>query len=112
MVDVFEQASGVPVALVGRGIEIAIEPLPAGDYRIGGDILVERKSVPDLHGSLGRNRLWAQLGRLRDAAPYPYLLVEGSDIDAGNTCHHPPRAVAGRMPAYGRAVAAATTMSA
>ena len=40
-------------------------------------------TVPDLHGSLGRNRLWAQLGRLRDAAAHPYLLIEGTDLDAG-----------------------------
>jgi DNA excision repair protein ERCC-4 len=83
VVDVFEQASGVPAALGRLGAEITIEPLVAGDYRIGDEILIERKTAPDLHGSLARNRLWAQLGRLRDTAPYPYLLVEGDDLDAG-----------------------------
>ena len=81
--DVFEQASGVPAALARLDLRVVVEPLPAGDYRIGDEILIERKTVPDLHGSLGRNRLWAQLGRLRDAAAYPYLLVEGTDLDTG-----------------------------
>jgi Fanconi anemia group M protein len=83
VVDVFEQASGVPAALQRLGVEVVVQPLAAGDYRIGDEILIERKTVPDLHGSLARNRLWAQLGRLRDTAPYPYLLVEGDDLDAG-----------------------------
>lgn len=87
VVDVFEQASGVPAALSRFDLEIMVEPLPAGDYQIGDEILIERKTVPDLHGSLGRNRLWAQLGRLRDTAASPYLLVEGSDLDAG--ARHP-----------------------
>ncbi len=60
-----------------------LEPLAAGDYRISGGVLVERKTVPDLHGSLGKGRLWSQVGRIRDAAALPYLFVEGADIDAG-----------------------------
>lgn len=83
IVDVFEQASGVPAALTRFDLRVMVEPLPAGDYQIGGEILIERKTVPDLHGSLGRNRLWAQLGRLRDAAAYSCLLIEGTDLDAG-----------------------------
>jgi hypothetical protein len=66
--DVFERASRVPAALTRLDVDVIVEPLSAGDYRISDDILVERKTVPDLHGSLGRNRLWAQLGRLRDTA--------------------------------------------
>jgi ERCC4-type nuclease len=66
--DVFEKASGVPAALAHLDVQVMIEPLPAGDYQISDEILIERKTLPDLHGSLARNRLWAQLGRLRDAA--------------------------------------------
>jgi ERCC4-type nuclease len=83
VVDVFEQASGVPAALTRFDLRVMVEPLPAGDYQISDEILIERKTVPDLHGSLGRNRLWAQLGRLRDAAAHPFLLVEGTDLDVG-----------------------------
>jgi ERCC4-type nuclease len=44
---------------------------------------VERKTVADLHGSLGRGRLWAQVGKIRDEAVTPILLIEGEDLDAG-----------------------------
>jgi ERCC4-type nuclease len=60
-----------------------IEALPAGDYRIHGGALVERKTVADLHGSLARGRLWSQVGRVRDTAALPFLFVEGDDIDDG-----------------------------
>lgn len=81
--DVFERGSGIPAALERLGARVSIEPLTAGDYRIGGGIVVERKTVADLHGSLGRGRLWAQIGRIRDEAVTPILLVEGDDLDAG-----------------------------
>jgi ERCC4-type nuclease len=81
--DVFERGSGIPAALHRLGAYVTVEPLPAGDYRIGGGILVERKTVADLHGSLGRGRLWAQVGRIRDDAVSPFLLVEGDDLDDG-----------------------------
>lgn len=83
MADVFERGSGIPAALEQLGARVSIEPLTAGDYRIGGGIVVERKTVADLHGSLGRGRLWAQIGRIRDEAVTPILLVEGDDLDAG-----------------------------
>lgn len=83
VVDVFEEGSGVPATLRRLGAKVTVEPLPAGDYRIPGGILVERKTVADLHGSLGRGRLWAQVGSIRDTAVTPFLLVEGDDLDAG-----------------------------
>lgn len=81
--DVFEQGSAVPAALQRLGAHVTIEPLAAGDYRIAGFVLIERKTVADLHVSLGRGRLWAQVGRIRDEAVSPFLLVEGEDVDAG-----------------------------
>jgi len=81
--DVFEQGSGVPASVRRLGAKVVVEPLPAGDYRIRGGILIERKTISDLHGSLGRSRLWAQVGSIRDAAVSPFLLVEGEDLDAG-----------------------------
>jgi len=81
--DVFERGSGIPATLQRLGARVSVEPLTAGDYRIGGGIVVERKTVADLHGSLGRGRLWAQVGKIRDEAVTPILLVEGDDLDAG-----------------------------
>src|SRR5207249_3023821 len=71
--DVFEDGSGVPASLQRLGAQVVVEPLPAGDYRISGGALVERKTVADLHGSLARGRLWSQIGRIRDAAALPFL---------------------------------------
>jgi ERCC4-type nuclease len=60
-----------------------MERLPVGDYDVGGKTLVERKSVLDLHSCLVTGRLWSQIGSLRKEARYPFLLVEGADIDDG-----------------------------
>lgn len=81
--DVFERGSAVPAALLRLGARVTVEPLAAGDYRIAGGVLIERKTVADLHGSLARGRLWAQVGRIRDAAVSPFLLIEGDELDAG-----------------------------
>src|SRR5437667_9437972 len=81
--DVFEEGSGVPASLQRLGAQVVVEPLAAGDYSISGGVLIERKTVADLHGSLGRGRLWSQIGRVRDAAVLPFLFVESPDRDAG-----------------------------
>jgi ERCC4-type nuclease len=81
--DVFERGSGVPASLQRLGARVVVEPLTAGDYRIGGGDMIERKTVADLHGSLGRGRLWEQIGKIRDEAVSPFLLIEGHDLDAG-----------------------------
>jgi ERCC4-type nuclease len=81
--DVHERASGIPAYLEGLGLEVEVAALPAGDYALGADTLVERKSVSDLHGAILKGRLWPQLNRLRAASAFPYLLVEGRDLDRG-----------------------------
>lgn len=45
MVDVHERQSGIAETLGELGAEIEIAPLPAGDYAVGADTLVERKRV-------------------------------------------------------------------
>jgi ERCC4-type nuclease len=79
--DVFEDGSGVPSRLQQLGAQVVVEALPAGDYRIDGGVLVERKTVADLHGSLARGRLWSQVGRVRDIGVLPFLFVEG-DVES------------------------------
>ena len=84
VVDVHERQSGIPDVLAEElGAEVEIASLPAGDYAVGADTLVERKRVLDLHAAVIKGRLWPQLAKLRAAAAFPYLLVEGSDIDRG-----------------------------
>ncbi len=65
IVDVHECRSGITETLAELGAEIEIASLPAGDYAVGADTLVERKRVLDLHGAVLNGRLWPQLGKLR-----------------------------------------------
>lgn len=64
------------------GLNVEVRPLAVADYEVGAS-LVERKRVKDLHLSIIQRRFWRQIGRLRDASPFPYLIVEGGDIDVG-----------------------------
>jgi DNA excision repair protein ERCC-4 len=93
IVDVHERQSGIAETLVELGAEIEIASLPAGDYAVGADTLVERKRVLDLHAAVLKGRLWPQLGKLRAACAFPYLLIEGSDIDRGPLHHNAVRGV-------------------
>jgi DNA excision repair protein ERCC-4 len=93
IVDVHERQSGIDDTLAELGAEIEIASLPAGDYAVGADTLVERKRVLDLHAAVLKGRLWPQLGKLRAACAFPYLLVEGSDIDRGPLHHNAIRGV-------------------
>jgi ERCC4-type nuclease len=81
--DVHERQSGIPRALENLGVDVTIAPLRAGDYGIGSDVVVERKSVLDLHGSIERGRFWPQIGKLKYASAFPFLLLEGEDIEDG-----------------------------
>jgi DNA excision repair protein ERCC-4 len=84
VVDVHESKSGIPVVLAEElGAEVEVASLPAGDYAVGAETLVERKRVLDLHSAVAKGRLWPQLAKLRAAAAFPYLLLEGTDIDRG-----------------------------
>jgi ERCC4-type nuclease len=81
-VDVFERRSGIPATLERLGAAVEIRALPVGDYVVGASI-IERKRVSDLHKTVISGRFWAQIGALREAARYPFLLVEGDDLSRG-----------------------------
>lgn len=70
------------IALQRLGVPTDVRRLAVGDY-IAGAAIVERKSVRDLHLSIIEKRFWPQIGRLSRATRHPYLLVEGTDLDAG-----------------------------
>lgn len=82
LVDRFETKTTVLRELRCRGVLVEVGALAAGDYDVGGGALVERKTVLD-HASIQSGRLWRQLGKLRDLASVPYLLVEGRGLDTG-----------------------------
>lgn len=83
IVDLHERVSGIADMLAELGADVELAPLPAGDYAVGAETLVERKRVLDLHAAVLKGRLWPQLGKLRAACAFPYLLIEGSDLDRG-----------------------------
>lgn len=89
LVDVQERRSGIPALLEELGAEVDVLSLPAGDYVLGHDTIVERKAVLDLHSSVRKGHLWAQLAKLRASCAFPYLLVEGRDLDGGGRGLHP-----------------------
>jgi Fanconi anemia group M protein len=89
LVDVHEQRSGIPGLLEELGAEVELLSLPAGDYALGDDTLVERKAVLDLHSAVRRGHLWAQLAKLRAGCAFPYLLIEGRELDGGGRGLHP-----------------------
>jgi len=91
IVDVHERQNGIAETLRELGADVEIAALPAGDYAVGADTLVERKRVLDLHAAVLKGRLWPQLGKLRAACAFPYLLVEGTDIDRGPLHHNAVR---------------------
>jgi ERCC4-type nuclease len=82
-VDVHELRSGVPKRLEELGIAVVPKRLPVGDYIVGNGAVVERKSVLDLQDSLVKGRFWAQIGKLRTTATWPYLLIEGPGLAQG-----------------------------
>jgi DNA excision repair protein ERCC-4 len=83
LVDVHEERSGIAALLEELGADVRLVALPAGDYALGAETIVERKRVLDLHGAVRKGHLWAQLAKLRAACAFPYLLVEGADLDRG-----------------------------
>lgn len=83
IVDVHERQSGIAETLAELGAEVEVASLTAGDYAVSADTLVERKRVLDFHAAVLKGRLWPQLGKLRAACAFPYLLIEGTDIDRG-----------------------------
>jgi ERCC4-type nuclease len=87
-VDTRESRSGIPGILTRLGISVELEALPVGDYTIGASV-VERKRVDDLHSSVVSGKFWAQVGAIRESTLYPFLLVEGDDLDAGPVWHRP-----------------------
>jgi ERCC4-type nuclease len=93
IVDLHERESRIAETLVELGAEVEVASLPAGDYAVGSDTLVERKRVLDLHTAVVKGRLWPQIGKLRAACAFPYLLVEGSDLDRGPLHHNAIRGV-------------------
>lgn len=77
--DLHERGSETARALAAAGAQLIFRRLEVGDYRVGRNLLVERKTAWDFRRSLFDGRLFRQVSRLARAAPRPLVLLEGQD---------------------------------
>lgn len=63
-------------------LQIEVVTLPKGDYWIGGNIAVERKTVSDLISSIveDKKRLFNQVRGIKDLGMRPVVVVEGGSL--------------------------------
>ena len=78
IIDEREKKSGIPNLLIAIGIKTEIKTLQIGDYIVGPETVVERKSIQDLISSVFDGRLFDQCSRLKEHFQNPILLVEGN----------------------------------
>ena len=65
-----ETGSGVIEALaVKDDVSLTVTRLSLGDYRVDDELCVERKTLPDLAGSIADGRLFRQASRLAATQP-------------------------------------------
>ncbi len=96
VVDTAEQRSHVfRVLAASPEVELEIARLPVGDYLLGGDVAVERKTVNDFAASIADRRLFAQVAALKEAYARPVILLEGTLGDVRSRMH--PNALRGAL---------------
>jgi Fanconi anemia group M protein len=76
--DYREGQSGIPDLLIEKGVDISIDELPAGDYLINENILVERKTKDDFVLSLINNRLFIEGNPYKTTYNISYQAVKGA----------------------------------
>ncbi len=77
-----ESAGAVLAALRRRaGVQVRVERLPVGDYRVDEALLFERKTLLDLVASIKDGRLFTQGLRLANAPLRAALILEGRSQD-------------------------------
>ncbi|RLI80169.1 Hef nuclease [Archaeoglobales archaeon] len=80
-VDSREAKSGVVKHLYDLGVDIRIKNLDVADYVVSDRVAIERKTVEDFADSLiGKERLFGQLLRLKNAYQKPLLIIEGDNL--------------------------------
>ena len=81
-----ESAGAVLAALQRREcVQLRVERLPVGDYRIDDTLLFERKTLLDLAASIKDGRLFAQGLRLAEAPLRGALILEGRSQDLADS---------------------------
>jgi Fanconi anemia group M protein len=63
--------------LESLGAEVSVVKLDFGDYMVGEDVAIERKTVFDLAGTLTQRFLFDQIFSMREAYPRSMMIIEG-----------------------------------
>ena len=84
-----ERKCGIPALLREAGVGLEVRTLPVGDYIVGPEAVVERKSVHDLVSSVFDGRLFDQCSRLRDNFALPIVAVEGNPDEVESVAENP-----------------------
>lgn len=99
IVDDRELVSKVTECLSAAGMNIKLERLLSGDYRIGDRILVERKTCRDFVDTLIDRDLLGQIRNMAMQCVKPVLIIEGGDLYTQRDIH--PNAIRGTLAAIG-----------
>jgi len=59
------------------GAEVNVTKLDFGDYMVGEDVTIERKTIFDLASTLTQRFLFDQIFKMREAYPKAFVIVEG-----------------------------------
>ena len=90
-----EKSSNIPAMLSNEDIDLKMEQLSVGDYMIGDEIIIERKTNIDFVQSIINGHLFSQCSRLRKTEKLPLIIVEGNPY---NTIHNiKPEAIKGAL---------------
>ncbi len=94
--DARERAGGVLERLAALdAVDLRVSHLPVGDYLLGDDVGVERKTAGDFVSSIVDRRLFRQVEALQAAFARPILLLEGDPLATERPIH--PNAVRGAL---------------
>jgi ERCC4-type nuclease len=63
------------------GVSIEVQRLELGDYKVDGQLLVERKTLKDLTESIKDGRLFRQAYHLMESPLRSFIILEGTNID-------------------------------
>ena len=84
-----ERKCGIPALLREAGIAMEVRTLSVGDYIVGPEMAVERKSIHDLVSSVFDGRLFDQCARLRGNFLLPLIVVEGNPDEVDKVAENP-----------------------
>ena len=96
VIDERERKNGIPDLLKKNRGKKEVMKLAVGDYNVGPETIVERKSVSDFISSVFDGRLFDQCNRLKEHFEHPCIIIEGN-VDEIDTITENPLVFYGAM---------------